>query len=132
MRDIRFRAWDKNLKVMLEKYAFQGINGELHPALYKDHCPNLILMQYTGLLDKNGKEIYEGDIVKFLYSQPVKGITFYEVYWREEVAGFEFLEFCDKDTKESWMPSWDHCAACGDVVGNVYETPELLKQDGEK
>ena len=67
MREIKFRAWDKSDNVWLEEDQFviypQGIFdawlGQDEPL----EMDEVILMQYTGLKDKNGKEIYEGDIV---------------------------------------------------------------------
>jgi len=53
MREIKFRAWDKDLHKMYNKWTVIPDDDRSH-----------ILMQYTGLKDKNGKEIYEGDIVK--------------------------------------------------------------------
>ena len=61
MREIKFRAWDKKRKMMFHFELFEQPPTELGQPLYLD---DLVLMQYTGLKNKKGKEIYEGDVVK--------------------------------------------------------------------
>jgi hypothetical protein len=60
-RQIKFRAWDTERKIMLPSWSIWKIN-----LIDCDFACNLILMQFTGLYDKNGKEIYEGDKVSFI------------------------------------------------------------------
>ena len=72
MRDIKFRAWNKDIKEMFEVGQItleKGIwdyqpDDRKHIGISIPYQPSFILMQYTGLKDKNGKEIYEGDIVQ--------------------------------------------------------------------
>lgn len=71
---------------------------------------NIELLQFTGLLDKNGKEIYEGDICKNGGGKTI-------IEWDNEVAGFDFTN------SEGAVLSGD----LFEVIGNVYENPELLK-----
>lgn len=71
-REIKFRVWDVENKEMLEvqeldfEPTFYGGRIAIRPDQYNDYfdTEDMILMQYTGLHDKNGKEIYEGDIIR--------------------------------------------------------------------
>ncbi len=84
MREIKFRAWDKVEKQMITKNFgnFINFNGTVFHNGMKQG--DWTLMQYTGLKDKNGKEIYEGDIVQFEYEG--ERICAGEVKWRNEVS----------------------------------------------
>ena len=111
----KFRAWDKETKSMngmAEIYRNRNQEIELHP-----RDKNIILMQSTGLKDKNGKEIFEGDIVKMakdFYSEP----TYYEVV--RHYGGAYRLE-----SKQHGCELWLRHTDC-EVVGNIYENKELL------
>ena len=124
MREIKFRAWDKKYNEMIPDlicfYKDGGIshnnhfNSDISPFRgYMWDSRNLEVMQYTGLKDKNGKEIYEGDIVKGNY---LKGIGVVE--WNDKFCKFDISH------KMNITPS-DEC----EVIGNIYENPELLKED---
>jgi hypothetical protein len=104
MRDIKFRAWGPKSKVMLD---WPDIIDDFK--YYVDH-PSYRLMQYTGLKDKNGVEIYEGDILKAPYFQ---------------TAAVEYMEsgFWCKQGKHNMLPNLTDA----EVIGNIYENPELLK-----
>lgn len=115
MREIKFRAWHKNNKSMCMNVATNLLNR-----VY------LIFMQYTGLKDVNDKEIYEGDIVDATYC--IDGCLYYSedeygiVVWDEKKCGFR-IKFDDKvdTTRMSYYRYFE-------VVGNIYENPELLKE----
>ena len=120
MREIKFRAWDKQDKIM---YDWEEISIEKEQVFIRDGdlyktFEQVELMQYTGLKDKNGKKIFEGDIVETEYK--AKGI----VEWQKEKAGFDF------NTK---YPMWPHpiylMGGDREIIGNIYENPELLKAD---
>jgi len=138
MREIKFRAWDKNEKRMIHNSYPAGIyccDGTITPMLYFDghfalmsdedggksgiwehdnaRPDGYIIMQYTGLHDKNGVEIYEGDIVQ---TNEAKWVA--QVIYRRDcfmcigLDGRGFSTECD----------WGRFEA----IGNIYENPELL------
>ena len=126
-REIKFRAWnDKKIiswKELLKYYPNGESDYDLHAIFSGDE--HLELMQYTGLKDKNGKEIYEGDIITC-------------------EGGYETIEGCSEDCEEPRVIEWSdglqwvaECKNCRDnvplyewdyneVIGNIYENPELL------
>lgn len=80
-------------------------------------------MQFTGLLDKHGKEIYEGDIVrKFSFKKPKNDHSDGQpsrVHWQPSSCGFNLRRpFLQRDGR----PSWEY-----EVIGNIHQNPELLK-----
>ena len=111
MRTIRFRAWKQSEKKMLSWYELRDTGKALD-------CLNGIIyhaMQFTGLLDKNGKEIYEGDIVKH-------NKEFGEIQW--------FRSMWSLHVKFKGGGSSNSHGILGDVleiIGNIHESPELLK-----
>jgi len=114
MREIKFRAWDKENKEMVEvellgKRVLLVKDGEW------ENIENFEVMQYTGLKDKNGKEIYEGDIVNC---------------FRHE--GFEFVTTrLGSNGIETQLGFYPFIEVYGyaEVIGNIYENPELLEED---
>jgi len=127
-RIIKFRAWDIDNKKMTFSDAFWIITGSevllLNPhhkdtTYYKvENCEDgFEIMQFTGLHDKNGKEIYEGDIFKY------KGEIWQIVYY-DKSAMFVFNPTDKKGRKCIVNCGYvDH----GEVIGNVFENQGLLK-----
>ena len=124
MRLIKFRAWYKNEKLMLPiaEIIFHKNWGIIAFPLTRVAISsylvwgNVVLMQSTWLKDKNGRNIYEGDIVANLFYEGKKSLV---IERENEYWGFNisyFLQECviNKDTRE--------------VVWNIYENPELLSQ----
>ena len=131
MREIKFRAWLKedkkmeNVKTMdftdktircLKKNEF--INAYL---LRRVSFDDVELMQYTGVKDKNDKEIYEGDILFFRDEN-----TKYVVVWQDTAFIIKSIEIRKYSEKMCWL---DDTEICCEIVGNIYENKNLLEEN---
>jgi uncharacterized phage protein (TIGR01671 family) len=122
MREYKFRAWDKRNKKWVE--AGQSLLGYLI-AWISDYKFEILgrgdyeIVQYTGLKDRNDKEIYEGDLVQVLDYASWEGL--YKVVWDEESLMY-VLEDAYGD-KEKMCEFEEYL-----VKGNIYENPELLEE----
>ena len=131
MREIKFRAWLKEEKKMvnvetidftdksiqyLEKNEF--INAYL---LRRMIFGDIELMQYTGLKDKNDKEIYEGDIL-FFRDENTKCV----VVWQDTAFIIKSVEIRKYSEKMCWL---DDTEICCEIVGNIYENKNLLEEN---
>ena len=132
-REIKFRAWSNRNKRMycdpitvlycLAQQQAHDTNSTTPGAMSIDHAKSfgMIWMQYTGLKDKNEKEIYEDDVVEFIsYGVTFKEHVTWSDFWHETQmgdvhsgAGFEISNLSNSDECE--------------IIGNIHENPELLK-----
>ena len=125
-REIKFRAWHKDLKKMfkigqitLEKgtWNFEP-NDRDFIGMSIPYQPSFVLMQYTELHDKNGKEIYEGDIVRIIVNNNIEKIC--RVEFKNGIFGVMF-------SKNKELTAFPHfCNTTFEVIGNEYDNPELL------
>ena len=124
MRDIKFRAWDKNLKNMLVIFdSTTGANWFL-----PDINENFEIMQYTGLKDKYEEEIYEGDIIEGGYLNPLTN----EFLSRKYIVEYGNAHF--KGTLIGHAPYGDTWLEFikGEIIGNIYENTELFIIQGNQ
>ena len=109
MREIKFRAWDKERKEWQHFTLQELITGQatiIWPKL-DDWC------QYTGLKDRNGKEIYEGDVIDDGQK------------WLVKYSGCAFMPWGGKPT--GYYPDKLRYPSNFIVIGNIYENPDLVK-----
>lgn len=120
MREIKFKAWLPNIKKMTYEHTLEELTkGNLWNTDGETNC-SIIWLQYTGLKDKNGKEIYEGDICNCREYE-----CFGKVEWNNEEAGFYFCVVVEGGGFEE-EHLYDYIDEL-EVIGNVYENSELMK-----
>lgn len=126
MREIKFRAWNKAQARMLSDVSKVGNNifWDNGNSFALDLFNDYELMQFTGLKDKNGKEIYEGDIVRFARKQG---------YWSHNRGDIEVVKFIDDQSAQycgfgfsSMLPLTKAKSNKVEIIGNIYENPELV------
>lgn len=117
-REIKFRIWNDYDKKMI--YWNELLKNKL-ANIFTMPSYNKWLMQYTGLHDKNGKEIYEGDILK--------SMQWNDIYLVKYIGTAFYL--CRKGNKGfNKITTWNN-AEKSEVVGNIYDNPELLGEADE-
>ena len=99
-REIKFRIWDQRNKEMV------------HHGLQERNVKDFVLMQYTGLKDINGKEIYEGDLVRICGCELIS-----KVFWHKQGLCFSI--------KVGQLSDYTNV----EIIGNIFANPELLKKE---
>lgn len=133
MRTIKFRAWDNENNQMLDvqelnfEDCFYGGEMQIKTTMYNDYfdCREMPLMQYTGLHDKNEKEIYEGDIIRIPDDYELYGTNAgeaYEVYFA--YGGFRLKPKYNSKARGYWLEDDNEI----EIIGNIYENKELLNE----
>lgn len=137
MRPIKFRAWDPDAKkmfyncvvggsVVIAEHGGSVVDGDFEPRYFTTNnaIAGFKVMQFTGLTDKNGKEIYEGDVVSVEYG---RGKVIFH-------AGCFMIEWIDDPEANMELLSmrnakFGHAREDLELLGNIYENPELLKKE---
>lgn len=121
MREIKFRAWDDDGGRMLT-HEHENLAGDLLEAAMSGGMP---IMQYTGLKDSKGREIYEGDIVR-AFDRWNARVVFDSrfIAGDDALAGYDVLGWW-LDVKAEQSLSEVHLLC--EVIGNIYENPKLLE-----
>lgn len=123
-RQIKFRAWDKDGKLLSNAITFSTTpQGYIWPEV--PHVGMEAYEQFTGLLDKNGKEIYEGDVLEDGKKQ--KGV----VFWHNASFRIEW-QMRSYDGSRPTEAMVDDCFGYGPVIGNIHENPDLIDSGENK
>lgn len=133
----KFRAWLMSEKKMVNVEGLEFVDGKLYnirckvDGLMHFYLGLYVLMQSTGAKDKNGAEIFEGDIIEHRYNSPLSGelvVHRFQVVWDEIYSRFCTIGI---GLRHGVDLSISACSRHFEVIGNIYENPELLEEVAE-
>ena len=129
-REIKFRAWDERGQQIIDNEELQ-MNCDGFAAIDEEgtEFPMDVIMQYTGLKDKNGIEIYEGDILVIEQHMPYVSKHKWIVEWCE--INHCWGMYRDKNTRSYTWYSFSNLngfESDSKIIGNIYNNPELTKE----
>ena len=127
MRELKFRAYDTEAKCYIEEPILADNFGQVYVVCEEasnkkgtcliTHKPNVVIEQYTGQKDRDGEEIYEGDILQYF------GATLVVEYHDATFWGVKY------DSKEAWNIRCFIGVSGARAIGNIHENPELLEEE---
>lgn len=124
-REIKFRAYSKVTERMMD-WEFISKVGNLNKIIRLAH---VVVLQYTGLKDKNGKEIYADDLLKDQYGVVFRvysipgGFAYKESVWQKDTKKWSGIDLM---VATSFAQGLSYIQQSCEVIGNIYENPELL------
>lgn len=140
MREILFRGWNKKTKKMIDLLAITplALNSDI-PGIFLPFNDDIELMAFTGLTDKNGTKIFDGDFLKYTFNEKIEvlyGKTIKSQGYGIFIVEFDTFEFCLKLIKQEnyffgelpYIKKIVRKESLNDyeIIGNIHERPELL------